>query len=316
MELDLLKKIGGFIKEFIGIIASIITIVALFQKNYKVAVILSVFLVFIFFILLLIPLIQVFRINRAENRIRIEVYKSEIKLGNKIHKFYHKLRDYSTNSNMNNYSNINELKKSCDILCASISEIMEQVFKRVLEDNTISTCVKIVNSDSLLDSSYENWMIETFGRSPSTNPERTSHDNEKVSLKDNTDFLAIVMNKDKFMCFYDMSDIYETFRNNYDLEYRNSRGKDFIKYYKSCIIVPIEIDGNQVSDEIKNSIPGIKNKKLILGFLCIDSMKVFNTEEELSHFKIAIEMAKALGDSLYIFLEKVLITQIRCKNIE
>ena len=51
-----------------------------------------------------------------------------------------------------------------------------------------------------------------------------------------------------------------------------------------------------------------------MGFLCIDSMKVFESEEEQKVFQCAIEAAKAIGDSLYIYIEKILWLNIKRRN--
>ena len=50
--------------------------------------------------------------------------------------------------------------------------------------------------------------------------------------------------------------------------------------------------------------------------MCIDSMKIFESSEEKDIFKIGIEYAKMIADSLYLLFEKVLICCIENDTIK
>lgn len=78
----------------------------------------------------------------------------------------------------------------------------------------------------------------------------------------------------------------------------------------------IKIDGKYVSKELTAKIGNLKGKSLILGFMCIDSMKIFESSEEKDIFKIGIEYAKMIADSLYLLFEKVLICCIENDTIK
>lgn len=298
-------------KDWIGVVSSIVTIGLFIFSEKQYAFYALIFVLLFIFVDSLFIIIPIFNVKRAENRILKKYFSSGKEIGEKLHKYQHKLRDYT--SNMDGADDVRIWNHCCELLCDSMCDIFEKIFKDVLGAENISVCIKIVKASSLLDTDYKNWRLETFARSPSTVSDRFKNDENEVLISENSDFQVIIEEKyaDNYLAIADMTDIEDVFLKKFKIEYRNSRGKDFLEYYRSCIIMPIEIDGTNVSEEVKKIMPNVHKRKLLLGFLCLDSMKVFQTEEEIEVFEMAVSVSKALGDSLYPFFEKLLLYQIR-----
>lgn len=211
--------------------------------------------------------------------------------------------------NWNSISSEKDIMDQCKNICNYLAEFYKHLFYRYLDGNDVSVCIKIIKTDNVYDEDYLNWEMETIARSVSTTQSRNNIDRKPVKISGNTDFQIILSKdyEDELFSFPDMSNIYDDFLKTYKIEYRNSR-QDFYNYYRSTIVVPIKIDGRFASNELSAFMNNLDSRSLVLGFLCIDSMKVFASEQEQEIFKIGTEFAKSMADSLYIFFEKALIS--------
>lgn len=297
--------------KIIATIASIITIVLFFAGEDKI--IRRIFGVsFLIYISLagIYILKSVFDINRAKKELDEDYYNRNNHLSTVMHKYYHNLRNSISSMNQSEILSYNDIKEKCQNICDFLTEFYNTLFRNILEDNNICVCIKLIKTDSIFDENFNNWEMETIARSASTVQSRAKIDRKPVMVSSNSDFIVILSNeyKDELFSFSDMRNIQEDFFHTYNCAYQNSRGEDFLKYYRSTIVVPIKIDGRYASNKFKNYNKDIDDKDLVLGFLCIDSMKVFETETEKNLFSIGIEYTKSFGDSLYLFFEKILIS--------
>lgn len=251
---------------------------------------------------------SIFVTDKAQKKLYASFIVKQSRVSDKLHSFYHNLRDYTSSFNNINYITIDNVKEKSINLCGYIAEFYKQLFRGYIDDYDISVCIKIIKSPSF-DEDYMDWEMETFARSINTQQGRKNIDFQPVKISENTDFQVIISPdyKDELFSFTDMRTIKEDFPKTYNnLQYKNSRGDDFINLYRSTIVVPIKINGKFVRRDLRNKMKKPDEKNLILGFLCIDSMKTFTTQEEIDIFSLGIEYAKSLGDSLYLFFEKLL----------
>lgn len=310
--MEKIQKFFNKIKGWLGFAADIITIFLLMQGKNKQALYALIFVIIFIFIDSLFIIIPIFSTRRAQKRIVKKYFTKGKVIGESLHRFHHKLRDYISMASEEKDNDNRTWNRLGELLCNSIYDIYENIFSDYLiDDQKISVCIKTIKANSILDTDYMKWKMETFARSPATGPERTTNDETEILVSRNSDFQVIISDKyrNNYIAFADMTNIKKTFLNEYKIEYDNSR-EDFYNYYQSCIIMPIEIDGSNASEEIKEILPNIKKRKLLLGFLCIDSMKVFNNDEEIEAFEMGTSIAKALADSLYPFFEQILLHKI------
>lgn len=308
------------IKEPLAFISSVISIVLVFYNNgNKIFTYILSGIVLIYLITICSYIVKtIFDTNKAKNALERKFFVKNKELATEMHKFFHNLRDYSSSLYSLNILTLEDVKDRCVHICNYIELIYNQLFKEYLGDDKVSVCIKLIKNDSIFDADYNNWEMLTIARSNTTDQKRNRIDDVSVEIRKNTDFQVIIDNKfeDDLLAFADMSNIEQDFLQTYKMEYRNSRGSKFLDYYRSTIVVPIKIDGKYVSKELTAKIGNLKGKSLILGFMCIDSMKIFESSEEKDIFKIGIEYAKMIADSLYLLFEKVLICCIENDTIK
>ena len=306
-----MEKISIFIKKinsFLGFISSIITIILIFIDIpiFVIYILLSIILIYIFLMIGYIVR-SIFVTDKAQKKLHDSFMAKQSRVADKLHSFFHNLRDYISSYDTDSTTVDNMKEKSINI-CNYIAEFYKYLFKGYLGDYDISVCIKTINN-LLQKNNFTEWEIETFARSTSTSQERHKIDSNPVKVSENSDFEIIISPKynDDFFAFADMRTIEKDFLETYKKEYINPRGNNFINFYKSTIVVPIRIDEKYIRQDIKKTLKIPKKRNLILGFLCIDSLKTFNTQDEIDIFSLGIEYAKSFGDSLYLFFEKGLI---------
>lgn len=298
--------------KHISALASIITIVMAFADLSELSrLILGIIIGTYVFILGIYVARRIFNTAKAKELLENDYYNKNKMLAKVMHSFHHNLRNYISTLDEKAIMSERDLEERCKGLCDYIAEIYKTLFKAYLDDNNISVCFKVVKPEFIGDENYNNWKMQTLARSASTDQYRSGIDKQLVRIADNSDFKVILSKKyqDELFSFANMENIENDFLQTYKTVYKNSR-PDFLKYYMSTIVVPIKIDGKHASTRLNNYITNLKNKDLILGFLCIDSMKTFDTVAEKNIFKIGVEFAKSMGDSLYLLFEKILMCQI------
>lgn len=310
----MVKKIYDKINSPVGFVASLLTIILSLSSNnvyIKAGMAIFAFIYLSFVILYIIR--TIFNTSKAREEFELDYINRNTKLADAMHNYYHNLRDYTSSVYATQQLTIHDIKETCKNICGYIAEIYNSLFKGYLDDFTISVCIKLIKPESMFDENYMDWEMETIARNPATVQQRLKKDFELVKISDNSDFQIIISEKykDDLFSFADMRKIEKDFLETYKTEYKNSRGKDFINFYRSTIVVPIKIDGAHISKELISHTNKREKKNIILGFLCIDSMKVFESSYEKALFSLGVNYAKSIGDSLYLFFEKVLISHLK-----
>lgn len=298
-------------KEPIAFISSILTVVFYFWTENGIFKHIFLAITFLFILLTVGYIVKsIFDTNKAKNILECSYIDKHQTNASDLHKFYHNLRIYSSHMYYLNKESIND---KSHYLCDYISLFFETNMKDYIGNNSISVCIKLVEAESLMDSNYKNWRMQTIARSTSTGQNRFNEDKKIINICDNTDYQIILSEQydDEYFASPNMSEIEQEFLNEYKLEYKNSR-HDFKKHYMSTIVMPIKMDGRYITytGNHTKQFGKIRDKCLILGFLCIDSKAVFKSESQRKAFMNMIEYAKTFADSLYMYYEKVLLLSV------
>lgn len=315
------KEIWEKIDNYIATSASIITITLFINDENKIIryILGAIVLIYLFFIGIYVVK-SIISTSKAKIVLDKDYFFKNRKLSNVMHKYYHNLRNCISSLDTSKILSYNDVVSYCQNICNYLSDFYKALFNNILGDNTISVCIKLIKTESVFDENFNNWKMETIARSISTDQKRSKVDKDPVIISKNSDFKVILSDDydDELFSFSDMRNIKEDFLKTYKIPYENSRGDNFLDFYRSTIVVPIKIDGRYASKKFKlyNNNNNIEDKDLVLGFLCIDSMKIFETEIEKNLFSIGVEYTKSLGDSLYLLFEKILISCLENSKIK
>lgn len=306
-----IKTVLAKINSIIATLSGIITIVSLFTDINPIIKYVAQGIIFFYLLGVIFYIIKsIFNTNHAKLKLEENFFNKHDSLAAKLHTYYHNLRNDISSIETYKISSYTDVEDKCRNICNYLSEFYTNLFSDYLDGNSISICIKLVRPDTIFDENYNNWTMETIARSASTTQGRNNIDRNTVKISENTDFQIILSQTypDELFCFADMTNIQNDFLHTYKIPYLNSRGDHFLDYYRSTIVVPIKIDGRYISSNLKNRVSNSEKRDLVLGFLCIDSMKTFTTSQEKRVFSLGIEYAKSFGDSLYSLFEKVLIS--------
>lgn len=221
-----------------------------------------------------------------------------------IHKFFHNIRDNLCSISFN-CDNSNYLEQILRNACSDI----EAIFNKLWKNQKVSVCIKHIITEKQMDKDFRQWKIETIARSSSTRQSRNKNNKKPVLITDNSDFMIIISPdfEDSVFSCMDLTKVKKEFQETYNEVYRNST-KDFLKYYKSTIVVPIRVQVDKMNPQLRES--WIENIDYhLIGFLCIDTEDVFSGY--VSQFDSGIELAKALADILYKLMENSLVANIQ-----
>lgn len=312
-----IQKLLLLICNGVGFLASIITIITVFSTEDTPIRYISCIIALCYFICLGIYVARyivksIFNTQHARAELEREYFRRNTKAASDLNKFYYNLTNITSSIcslRILTYQDVIDKYKN---LCDYLVEFYNSFFYGYLCDNKISVCIKLVKTEMIFDENYMGWSMETIARSASTDHERTSIDDKPVKISENTDFQVILSNKypDELFAICDMRNIKDDFLKLYEMPYQNSRGENFLEYYQSTIVIPIKSEYKYIDKELKAGNTR-DNGNFVLGFLCIDSMKAFETEAEKTIFRIGVEYAKSFATTLYPLFEKVLIS---CKN--
>lgn len=311
--MTVVQRIYKIVEGPVGFAASIVTLVlVLITKNVYLNIGLAIAAMLYIFIVVAYVIKSLVDVAKAKSVLELSYVNSNVRIADTMHNYYHNLRDYTSSVYSTEELTIKDVKESCKNICGYIAEIYKSIFGSCLEDNNISVCIKLIKTESMFDEDYMNWEMETIARNTATAQGRLNDDNKTVKIADNTVFQIIISDKynDDLFSFADMRKIKEDFLQTYKIEYKNSRGDDFIRYYRSTIVVPVKIDCTHISKKFAAQLKKKNDTHLILGFLCIDSMKVFETPYEKELFSLGVGYAKSIADSLYLFFERVLFSHM------
>jgi len=213
----------------------------------------------------------------------------------------------------------------------SMTNHIEKVFSKFLRAE-VCICIKIIMAESYMDEHYDKWQIKTIARSTSTKPIRKDKDNTSVLVSKNSDFQTIIKSSQpERLTGFDRSNflapnlpnLKETWAKE-GVSYNNST-EQWKKDYRSTIVAPIRINIEQAAQVIKEqkfyTCTDAENgpedyakvtEHHIVGFLCLDSMRVFDKDEDTeNNFGLAAELLKSYADCLYPLLGKHIEIQLR-----
>jgi len=167
-----------------------------------------------------------------------------------------------------------------------LTDCIEKITDSVL-DCPVCICIKLVDPEKLTDADYKKWQLITIARSSSTKSIRKQRDATPDIVEDNTDFCSILdknasLNNDfdgvNGFISYDLDKTKEEMK-RCGGKYRNSH-EDF--EYKSTIVYPIQFESQLLPKQIIRSLFGntSPNNTFITGFLCLDTEKKFENEDE------------------------------------
>lgn len=308
-----IQRLWKKVDSKIAALSSIVTIVMVFIGENKIFKYILCGIILLYLGSLGIYVVRsIFNTSYAQIQLEREYSRRNRNVAARLHKFFHNLTNITASVSTLNILKYEDIVDKYQNLCDYLAEFYKSLFNEYLGENTVSVCIKLVQTEMIFDENYMAWSMETIARSASTMQTRSSIDTKPVKISENTDFQVILSDKykDELFAICDMRNIEEDFLRTYNMRYENSRGDDFLEYYQSTIVLPIKTDGKYISEELKSK--KVQGKRsIILGFLCIDSMKAFETEEEKNIFSVGVEYTKSFADALYPLFEKVLIS---CKN--
>lgn len=295
--------LAGNFASFIGLIVSVI------GKNIICQIIFTTISSLLGCSIAFYMFYRVFNLKRA----RRNIYKFNLAINQNtykwLHSFYKDLQEYYSTLRRKDSVSKEWIHDKAVLLCNRT----QQVFTAALATNSdVSVCIKFFETE-LLDSNLLYSKVYTFARSTSTQPERLNYDLNPLGVDriiDNSDFKMIVSDKppfqdiDHFAC-EDLDSYPTEYAQKYKEAFKNSH---FNPPYKSAIVIPIRTKIDNVSKALDKQ-PLIKNNNYhIIGFLCIDSEEKFNASEDfrLTRFRNCVELAFAIGESLYPFFEEYL----------
>lgn len=175
-------------------------------------------------------------------------------------------------------------------------------------------CIKIIETQSLMNVNVEEWKVRTIARSQSTRPNRIRNDNKPIYVLANSDFYDIItgglnneeVRLDPFIV-PDLPKFIEA-RKAAKLGYKNST-KDYLKRYKSTMVFPIATENEKVSSVIKDKMIFDNNVYYhVIGFLCWDYKEAFDKNDE--DFALVAEILASFADVLYPLLENYIVMQL------
>lgn len=225
--------------------------------------------------------------------------KKNTDIAESMHQFFHDLRlkIFKMQKDIDKYKNhelfYTMIKDVCTKLCEDISS-----FIKAKTGKDFSVCIKMINSDAVVTLSRSGKDMRTRNELD----EIRQNNNSPVLIKDNTAFSSI-LNENAFTgqkAVFACSNLYMLKilgRFNKNKIYKNST-PNFLKYYKSTIVVPIRISNKY---NVFNHNHYKKNNNIVIGFLCIDYKKPISKalKNEL------VGYIKGFGDSLFILFKQI-----------
>ena len=288
------KNIINVVNNTIGIISGFFGIVEYITSN---TIIKSLFLVFAsIYIGFLIYKVASYIKNYIDAK--QEYIERTIEVGKYLHKFEHNIRDdmgFGDEEISNRDFFIN--------LCKSICNDTQSVIASLLDDDKVSVSIKKIITDEFVDTNYLEWQVETIARCSKSDPKR-DRDSSPKYISENS-YLEIIVSPDYVDTVFvsqNLINITTDFIKFYNKQYTNST-KNYLKYYKSTIVVPIRIEASKIGAELAGTLPN-NLQYYVIGFLCIDSLKTYDDSQL---FYAAEEFSKTIADSIYKLFEKNII---------
>ena len=191
-------------------------------------------------------------------------------------------------------------------VCRNVCQHVGTVLSKICGID-FSVCLKKICVDELIDFDYCSACTQTIARSGKQAAERSKDDHMKQKISENTSFLRVLQKN--YRCWASPNlEITENRYNQIGESYLNP-DKNYRKYYKSTIVVPIRIKAKRVSQVIVDYSDSKKPEGYhYMAFLCVDSPKRF-TEDD-TDFLLASTILSTIGDALYPLFENKLVREI------
>lgn len=179
-------------------------------------------------------------------------------------------------------------------------------------------CIKMIETQSLMNVDINKWKIRTIARSQSTRPNRIRNDSKPVLVSENSDFYDIItggINNDDVrlnpFIVPNLPELIEAWKTANRI-YKNST-RDYLKRYKSTMVFPIATEKEQVASAIRERMIVDHNVYYhVIGFLCWDYKETFEKNDE--DFALLAEMLASFADILYPLLENYIVKQIHAQS--
>lgn len=215
-------------------------------------------------------------------------------------------------------------KLRCQELCEYIAKFIKHKYGK-----DFSVCIKMIDKKSIdkvkRTGRIGDAEVYTFCRGGCSHDFRERNEKERatydtlgknhfcIPVRDNSDFYSILSDDEinKATTMFACSNLRMNARLSEILgrpEYRNSTPK-YWKYYKSTVVVPIQVEKKFVAAKEDESLVGIYQT---VGFLCIDYKKTISTAmlNELAGY------LKGFGDSFYPLFHEIAITDRKIAQFE
>lgn len=285
-----------WLNNTVGIISGIFGIIEFVSSN---VIIKSLFLIFAFIYIGFL----IYKIARYAKRYldATQEYIDRItEVGKYLHNCEHNIRDnmgFRDEDISNRFFFLN--------LCKSICNDTQSVIASLLDDDKVSVSIKRIITDEFIDTNYLEWQVETIARCSKSDSKR-DHDKSPKYISENS-YLEIIVSPDYVDTVFvspNLTNIANDFIKEYNKQYTNST-KNYLKYYKSTIVVPIRIEASKICSEL-GTLPS-SLQYYVIGFLCIDSLRTYDDSQL---FYAAAEFSKTIADSIYKLFEKNIIAVI------
>ena len=293
--------VSSFVISLVGLIVSIV------QNNIVLQIILSVFFVSYLIVVSTVIINRFLNINKIQSKLEkqyLQRLDSDIAFVSQLIKdeisSVSVLRKSSKDED-NFFSSI--MKNNCEIIQKAIREVFSLKF---------DVCVKSMCVDTVVDSDVSTWKTLTIARASENYTKRIKHDDDRQAISNNTSFLSIIAKNNDSWAAYNIKEIINSLKEIGE-EYKNP-DKDYENYYKSTIVVPIRKKAKDFSNqEIKDLKIDESCSYHYLGFLCIDSMQIFDKNDET--FKRLINFIIPIGEFLYNLYFEKLLNEIRTNQL-
>lgn len=197
------------------------------------------------------------------------------------------------------------IRKCAVDMCDRIADLLKYNFNK-----EFAVCIKLIDiPGSRVTRSSDQVYLHTFCRGGNNKISRSESDAERVPLIGNSDFYAIFKGAPFFssgnLRAYALIKRLQFWDDN---PYHNS-SKDYHKNYLSTVVVPIKLNNRHVANPYYTL---DHNKNQLFGFLCIDC------KSRCSPYVIKkiVPYMQAFADSLYIFFDEILSSEVKNQEIQ
>lgn len=281
----------SIISAIITILSPIVVIISAVrgQFTYNILAVATIITLLAFILLLLLRMRKYRKLAFDRMSITSENY----------HRFLHRVRNvyfdvmYSHKKNTLNENQLSTTYKTfLSAILDNLCDIMESFTGR-----KVSACIKLISySEDEEIINVDNAKLITFCRSAHSDTGREVYEEatKGILLKENTDYLEIVSTENAKNYFY-QGDLerYSKKLEEVGKSYNNT-DKNWSKFYKGAIVVPIQIKCKRLYDQNRDE------AWHIIGFLRVDSLSkdAFMKKQE----KYNVDILRSYSDVMYILL--------------